>query len=124
MTENISFSKEMKMRAGGFDPIGYWEGIFRENCIILKIVQDADRFFASGLIGIERCIQYNRREILKMYGREPTPLETYKIVKEHYDDKLSKLQDYAMTEPGKAALNSARIELDFHLNKMKKSVGM
>ena len=46
MTENISFSKEMKMRAGGFDPIGYWEGIFRENCIILKIVQDADRFFA------------------------------------------------------------------------------
>ena len=86
------------------------------NCIEGKIVSDADMADATGLIGIIRCIEYRA---YRSKGGEPffdpdyLPTEMdaqkYKQIKNcpvvnHFFDKLFRLRDLALTEPGRKCL--------------------
>lgn len=83
------------------------------DCIEGKIVSDADMADATGLIGVIRCIEYRAH---RSGGREPffdpdcLPIEMdaakYKQIKycpivNHFFDKLFRLRDMALTEPGR-----------------------
>jgi uncharacterized protein len=81
---NISYSKQIKDETKN-----------NENKVInfaLKCVTDADRFFAIGLIGIQRCIQYT---ILKFRekGIEINYENVIKNVIKHSHEKLLLLRD-------------------------------
>ncbi len=82
-----------------------------------KIVSDADMADATGLIGVIRCIEYRA---YRSNGGEPffapdyLPGEIdavkYKQIKccpvvNHFFDKLLRLRDLALTEPGRRCLN-------------------
>lgn len=86
------------------------------NCIEGKIVSDADMADATGLIGIIRCIEYRA---YRSKGGEPffdpdyLPTEMdaqkYKQIKNcpvvnHFFDKLFRLRDLALTEPGRKCI--------------------
>ena len=81
-----------------------------------KIVSDADMADATGLIGIIRCIEYRA---YRSKGGEPffdpnslpteMDAEKYKQIKScpvvnHFFDKLFRLRDMALTEPGHRCL--------------------
>ena len=83
------------------------------DCIEGKIVSDADMADATGLIGVIRCIEYRAH---RSGGREPffdpdyLPIEmdavkykqiTYCPIVNHFFDKLFRLRDMALTEPGR-----------------------
>ena len=86
------------------------------NCIEGKIVSDADMADASGIIGVIRCIEYRA---YRSQGGEPffnpdylpteMDAEKYKRLKHcpivnHFFDKLFRLRDLALTEPGRLCL--------------------
>jgi uncharacterized protein len=86
------------------------------DCVEGKIVSDADMADASGLIGVIRCIEYRA---YRSKGGEPffdpdyLPIEMdaekYKQIKHcpvvnHFFDKLFRLRDLALTEPGRRCL--------------------
>ena len=86
------------------------------DCIEGKIVSDADMSDATGLIGIIRCIEYRA---FRSKGEEPffdpnyLPIEmnaqkykqiTYCPIVNHFFDKLFRLRDLALTEPGQKCL--------------------
>ena len=81
-----------------------------------KIVSDADMADASGLIGVIRCIEYRA---YRSNGGEPffdpdyLPTEmdavkykqiTYCPIVNHFFDKLFRLRDMALTEPGRRCI--------------------
>lgn len=83
------------------------------DCIEGKIVSDADMADASGLIGVIRCIEYRA---FRSGGKEPffdpdyLPTEmdaekykqiTFCPIVNHFFDKLFRLRDLALTEPGR-----------------------
>ncbi len=87
------------------------------DCIEGKIVSDADMADASGLIGVIRCIEYRA---YRSKGEEPffdpdclptdMNAEKYKQQKSspavnHFFDKLLRLRDLALTEPGRKCIN-------------------
>jgi len=86
------------------------------DCIEGKIVSDADMADASGLIGVIRCIEY--RAYRSKDGEPffdpdylPTDMdaEKYKQLKScpvvnHFFDKLLRLRDLALTEPGRQCI--------------------
>ena len=86
------------------------------DCIEGKIVSDADMADATGLIGIIRCIEYRA---YRSGGNEPffdpdyLPIEidatnykqiTYCPIVNHFFDKLFRLRDMALTEPGQRCI--------------------
>ena len=86
------------------------------DCIEGKIVSDADMADATGLIGVIRCIEYRAH---RSGGKEPffdpdyLPIEMdaakYKQIKycpivNHFFDKLFRLRDMALTEPGRRCI--------------------
>jgi len=87
------------------------------DCIEGKIVSDADMADASGLIGVIRCIEYRA---YRSGGDEPffdpdyLPIEnmdaskykqiTYCPIVNHFFDKLFRLHNMALTEPGRQCL--------------------
>ena len=86
------------------------------DCIEGKIVSDADMADATGLIGVVRCIEYRA---YRSKGGEPffdpdyLPIEMdaqkYKQIKScpvvnHFFDKLFRLRDLALTEPGRRCI--------------------
>ena len=102
IVKTIGYSK----RLGGICP----------DCIEGKIVSDADMADATGIIGIIRCIEYRTH---RSGGREPFfdpecfPTEmdaeqykqtTYCPIVNHFFDKLFRLRDMALTEPGRRCL--------------------
>jgi len=93
-----------------------------------KIVSDADMADATGIIGIIRCIEYRA---YRSKGAEPffdpdyLPVEMdaqqYKNLKScpivnHFFDKLFRLRDLALTEPGRKCLMQ-RHEIIYHFLK-------
>ena len=96
------------------------------NCIEGKIVSDADMADASGLIGIIRCIEYRayrseRGEPFFDPDCLPTEIDatkykqiTYCPIVNHFFDKLFKLRDMALTEPGRRCIaNKHKIIFNF-----------
>ncbi|MBR3676499.1 MAG: HD domain-containing protein [Alphaproteobacteria bacterium] len=86
------------------------------DCIEGQIVSDADMADASGLIGVIRCIEYRAH---RSKGGEPffdpnylpteMNAEKYKQIKycpivNHFFDKLFRLRDMALTEPGRRCI--------------------
>ena len=86
------------------------------DCIEGQIVSDADMADASGLIGVIRCIEYRA---YRSKGGEPffdpdylptkMDAERYKQLKNcpvvnHFFDKLFRLRDLALTEPGRKCI--------------------
>ncbi len=86
------------------------------DCIEGKIVSDADMADATGLIGVIRCIEYRAH---RSGGKEPffdpdyLPIEmdavkykqiTYCPIVNHFFDKLFRLRDMALTEPGRRCM--------------------
>ena len=86
------------------------------DCIEGKIVSDADMADATGLIGVIRCIEYRTH---RSGGKEPffdpdyLPIEmdavkykqiTYCPIVNHFFDKLFRLRDMALTEPGRRCM--------------------
>lgn len=86
------------------------------DCIEGQIVSDADMADATGLIGIIRCIEYRA---YRSGGKEPffdpdylpteINAEQYKQITycpgvNHFFDKLFKLRDMALTEPGRRCI--------------------
>ena len=86
------------------------------DCIEGKIVSDADMADATGIIGIIRCIEYrayrsNGGEVFFDPDFLPTEMDAtkYKEMKScpivnHFFDKLLRLRDMALTEPGRRCL--------------------
>ena len=98
--------------------IGYSKRLSRiaPDCIEGKIVSDADMADASGIIGVIRCIEYRA---YRSNGEEPffdpayLPIKmdaeqykkiTYCPIVNHFFDKLFRLRDLALTEPGRQCL--------------------
>ncbi len=87
------------------------------DCIEGKIVSDADMSDATGLIGIIRCIEYRayrseRGEPFFDPDCLPTEMDaakykqtTYCPVVNHFFDKMFKLRDMALTEPGRRCIS-------------------
>ena len=87
------------------------------DCIEGKIVSDADMSDATGLIGIIRCIEYRayrseRGEPFFDPDCLPTEMDaekykqiTYCPIVNHFFDKLFKLRDMALTEPGRRCIS-------------------
>lgn len=102
IVKTIGYSK----RLGGITP----------DCIEGKIVSDADMSDATGLIGIIRCIEYRayrseRGEPFFDPDCLPTEMDaakykqiTYCPVVNHFFDKMFKLRDMALTEPGRRCI--------------------
>ena len=87
------------------------------DCIEGKIVSDADMVDATGLIGVIRCIEYHashseREEPFFDPDNLPTEIDvttykqtTYCPAVNHFFDKLFKLRDMALTEPGRKCIS-------------------
>ncbi|MBO7508978.1 MAG: HD domain-containing protein [Alphaproteobacteria bacterium] len=87
------------------------------DCIEGKIVSDADMADATGLIGIIRCIEY--RAYRSEHGEPffdpdylPSEMDaakykqmTYCPIVNHFFDKLFKLRDMALTDPGRRCIS-------------------
>ncbi len=86
------------------------------DCVEGKIVSDADMADATGIIGIIRCIEYRAH---RSGGKEPffdpdyLPTEmdaqkykqiTYCPIVNHFFDKLFRLRDLALTDPGRKCI--------------------
>lgn len=87
--DNVSFSKEDKVRKGQATPVPVPEHLR----LYLDAVRDADRLEAIGEVGIERCIEYSQS-----IGRK-IPEE----VVEHCHEKLLRLYEehFIVTELGR-----------------------
>ncbi|KAL1919583.1 uncharacterized protein VTP21DRAFT_1514 [Calcarisporiella thermophila] len=107
--ENVSYRKEL---AAVPDP-------WRDNCIELHIVQDADKLDAMGAFGILRCAAFSGAKGRALYNPEEKPIEN--MTKEQYDaqskaghgtaishfhEKLFHLKDRIKTETGKIMATS------------------
>ena len=93
------------------------------DCIEGKIVSDADMADATGLIGVIRCIEYRA---YRSGGKEPffdpnyLPIEmdaakykqiTYCPIVNHFFDKLFRLHDLALTEPGRKCIGKRHVTI-------------
>ena len=98
--------------------IGYSKRLMgiKPNCIEGEIVSDADMCDASGLVGLIRAIEYHSDDIQEPFF-DPDFLPTKEVDVEryrqrvytptvnHFFDKLLRLRDICLTEPGKRCIN-------------------
>ena len=95
--------------------IGYSKRLkgIKPNCIEAEIVSDADMCDATGFIGLVRCIEYRHGNNEPFFDPDCLPQKVtaenykqhnYSPVVNHYFDKLLRLTDLALTEPGKKYL--------------------
>jgi uncharacterized protein len=88
---------------------------------ILAIARDADRLDAIGAIGVARCCAYsalkNRPLLLCPLENECPPDSPVSAV-DHFHEKLLKLKDLFLTEPGKSMAQSRHQFLLLFLNQL------
>ncbi|ORY02524.1 hypothetical protein K493DRAFT_277254 [Basidiobolus meristosporus CBS 931.73] len=105
IVDNVSYRKELQYKALG--EIDTW----REGCIELHIVQDADKLDAMGAFGIMRCAAFSGSRNILLYSSQldymPDPKPTKDVVTPredscvyHFHEKLLDLKDSMKTKEG------------------------
>lgn len=117
--ENISYSKEAKMRQSGIIP--NWEELGIEGSLVRNIVSDADKIEAIGIIGVQRCLQYSY-EVAHSKNLPIDPLSLYNRLIEHGHEKLFILKDqYIRTNFGRFLAEEKHNEM---MNEIEKLTSM
>lgn len=102
---NISYSKEKK-----FGYPTHENGLVQ---IARNIVSDADKLEAIGEIGILRCLEFTKKFNLDL-SEDGIQI----LVIQHYHDKLSTLDQYIRTEPGKEMSKPKMEVMSTHMEKL------
>ena len=110
----ISYSKEKK-----YGSSEWYQQLGSIGCLVRDIVSDADKLCALGKKGLDRCIEYTKAMYREKYDKEIPYDQMVTEVKQHAEDKLSKLKDeYIRTVPGKIAANKLHEEFIECMNKL------
>ncbi|KAI0303699.1 hypothetical protein B0F90DRAFT_1313952 [Multifurca ochricompacta] len=94
IVENVSWSTEKRLRAGG-----NW-GPWHETCVELHCVQDADRLDAIGAFGIMRCAAYSAVSKRALHAPDGDADQPHSAI-QHFHDKLLHIRERLKTAPGR-----------------------